>query len=179
VPISTAIVAGDLLERARTVCSAWTSRAALAAGLVVAGVLSFAPAPYADDPAEDAARRSLGERVRTNTARDAVLVAPPQLETLRIDSQRALAVDEKSHPLRGDEVLAWWETLQEARTAYDRTLASSVRHAALSRLITRSGATHVLMPVDDSLVEGVAAPVLRDGTWLLARANDITLRPDD
>jgi hypothetical protein len=53
------------------------------------------------------------------TPLNSIFLIPPDLERFRLNAQRAIVVDAKSHPLDPEHFLEWYERIQEVTGIYD------------------------------------------------------------
>jgi hypothetical protein len=105
---------------------------------------------------------------RRHTTSDDVLIVPPELEWFRIDAQRAVVVDEKSHPFRAAEFQQWWQRLGAIRKVYDTSEPVAVRSVWLERAAAIYGASHALLRDSDPLAAKLRPQVVAgDGDWIL------------
>jgi hypothetical protein len=177
VPVSTALVLGALFDRwltgARIHSNAVLSLAAACLAVAaVHGAIQHIQGWHAAAPEPD-----LIAALRSRTGVDDVLVAPVDLEWIRLDAERAVVADAKSHPFQGDEVVAWWSRLQLVTAVYDETRTLAARRASLARVVMfEPHASWLLLRADDRLVSGMSLPVVwHDAHWALLRVSSSSL----
>jgi hypothetical protein len=177
VPSSTALVLGALFDR-------WLTRPRIRANSVlsVAAIcLAFAAVhgaiQHIQSWREAAPEPDLVAALRARTRVDDVLVAPVDLEWIRLDAERAVVADAKSHPFQGDEVVAWWSRLQLVTALYDETRTLAARRASLARvLMLEPHPSWLLLSTEDPLISSMSLPVVwHDALWALLRVSSSSM----
>jgi hypothetical protein len=173
VPASTALVLGAVfdhwLRRPRTSTKLLLGVAtACLMGAAVRGVILDVQAWRETSP-----EAALVTALRANTAVDDVLVAPLDMEWVRLEAERAVVADTKSHPFQANEVVEWWSRVQLVTTLYDVTRSLPVRTDALAHVLAiEPHAAWLLLPAQDPLVVATHLPVVwRDAKWALLTAS--------
>ncbi|MEM6756581.1 MAG: DUF6798 domain-containing protein [Planctomycetota bacterium] len=103
-------------------------------------------------------------------------LVPPEFHDFRMRTKRAIYVSHKTHPIKGAEVLAWYERLSAARDFYDR----GARLGDLNRFAGQ-GVTHAVIPLTVE-VQGRAgaspATVYRDADYAVVDLSKLDGRVD-
>jgi len=169
VPVSTLILVGAVLDRW---FAAQPRNRNLALG-VASGCLLLAAALGTLHHFQiwhgEAPETALVAAIRARTAADDVLVVPPDLEWMRLQGERAIIADVKSHPFAADEVVAWAARLQLLVAVYGPERRLQTRIEALARVCDLAPrASWLLLPAGDALVSAAKRPVVwSDAHWAL------------
>ncbi len=159
VPVATTTLAAMVMRRLAPRIGPGT-RAILFGGAAFAAVLGLLRTAELHRRHEVAPDRALVELAARTVPADGQLLVPPDALGVRLGARVPVYVDEKSHPLRGDEVLAWRQRLADARAFH----AGELDGAAAHRWLRAEGITHVaivaprLAPRDAGLIWVAGVP---------------------
>jgi hypothetical protein len=174
VPVGTALGLGMLIDaalaRAPAVHGAVPIRFALVLVVITtvgAGAVHTARSQTTDD------HTGLLAAIGAHTDVNDVLIAPPNLEWIRLDTQRAVVADVKSHPYRANEVVNWKSRLELLEAVFDVRLALESRKRTLAQLVSlQTSSSRLLVPASDPLPEYAGLRRLwRGGEWALFAAS--------
>ena len=106
---------------------------------------------------------SLMRFVSSAAAPKQLYLVPVAMERFRLQTRVPILVDWKTHPYKDAEVIEWYQRLRVAQRFYE----ANGNHALLilREIRERYGITHVVLPIESSVLEGTAWQLIYRDRW--------------